>query len=66
MPTVFCRATRQKLRIVLKPTEDTENMSRAERQNAILESPVEELFEFKVPKYNLPEKAAYLIQLNAI
>lgn len=53
----FRRDTGQKLRIVLRPTKDTKNMSRGERQQAILESPVEELFEFKAPNFYLPEKA---------
>ena len=62
----FLPSYRQNSRIVLKPTEDTENMSRAERQNAILESPVEELFSLKFPNIICRKKLAYLIQLNAI
>ncbi len=55
--TFFCRDTGQKLRVVLKPDNGSKDLSRAERQQAILKSSVEELFEFKNPSFDLPEKA---------
>jgi len=53
----FRRDTGEKLRIVFKPENLSNDISREERQQAILESPVEKLFEFKEPAFDLPEKA---------
>lgn len=55
--TFFHRDTGQKLRIILKPRDDNDKLSKDERKKAILESPVEELFEFKNPGFDLPKKA---------
>ncbi|NLZ51705.1 MAG: formylmethanofuran dehydrogenase [Thermoanaerobacteraceae bacterium] len=55
--TFFRRDTGEKLRIVFKPDNSGKDMSREERQQAILASPVEELFEFKNPSFDLPERA---------
>lgn len=53
----FHRDTGEKLRIVFKADNKGKGMSREERQRAILESPVEELFDFKTPHFDLPCKA---------
>ena len=55
--TFFRRDTGQKLRIVLKSNEGSKELSREKRKQAILTSPVEELFEFKNPSFDLPKKA---------
>jgi len=55
--TFFRRDTGEKLRIVFKPDSVSKDMSREERKQAILKSPVEELFDFKNPGFDLPEKA---------
>jgi formylmethanofuran dehydrogenase subunit E len=55
--TFFRRDTGEKLRVVLKPNNGSKDLSRKERQQAILKSPVEELFEFKNPGFDLPQKA---------
>ena len=52
----FCRDTDKKLRMVFT-YKGKEDMSREERQQDILQSPIEELFDFKQPHYFLPEKA---------
>lgn len=51
----FNRKTGEKIRICLKPFE--KSMDRVERQAYLLEAPVEELFDFSVPQFELPEKA---------
>ena len=51
----FNRATGEGVRIVLKPTN--REMSRQDRQEKILNAPLEENFEFKKPKFPLPERA---------
>lgn len=53
----FCRDTGERLRIVFKADSLSKDLSREERQQAILESPVEKLFEFKEPGFDLPERA---------
>lgn len=55
--TFFRRDTGQKLRIILKPRDDNDKLSKDERKKLIMESPVEELFEFKNPGFDLPKKA---------
>jgi len=52
----FKRATGEKVRIVFKrPFE--KNMDRAVLQELILKAPLEDLFEFKSPAFDLPENA---------
>jgi formylmethanofuran dehydrogenase subunit E len=51
----FNRLNGQSLRVVLKPLP--QGMEREERQHYILNCAVEDLFEFKQPHYDLPEKA---------
>ncbi|MEW9121742.1 MAG: FmdE family protein [Thermotaleaceae bacterium] len=51
----FNRTTGKNLRVVLKPFQG--NMERKERQEYLLTAPLEEIFEFKEPKFTLPEKA---------
>ncbi|NLM52169.1 MAG: formylmethanofuran dehydrogenase [Firmicutes bacterium] len=51
----FKRATGEQVRIVLKPS--SREMDRKERQEYILNAPLEEIFDFKTPHYSLPERA---------
>ncbi|WP_330583566.1 FmdE family protein [Geosporobacter ferrireducens] len=51
----FHRPTNQSIRIVLKPFQV--EMGREERQAYLLNAPVEEIFEFKSPGFQLPERA---------
>jgi len=51
----YNRKDGSKLRVYLKRS-DVE-MTRDERQNYILTAPIDEVFEFSEPKYELPEKA---------
>ncbi|MTI66155.1 MAG: formylmethanofuran dehydrogenase [Firmicutes bacterium] len=51
----FNRSTNESIRIVLKPFE--KEMDREKRQELILNSNIEDIFEFKKPKFKLPEKA---------
>lgn len=51
----FNRKTKESLRVVSKPFQG--KMSREERQSYILNASIEELFDFKVPLFQLPEKA---------
>ncbi|ABR47703.1 formylmethanofuran dehydrogenase, subunit E region [Alkaliphilus metalliredigens QYMF] len=51
----FNRTTGESMRIVLKPSD--KKMDRGERQAYLLEAPIEEIFEFKTPKFELPERA---------
>lgn len=51
----FHRPGNKSVRIVLKPFKG--EMERRERQAYILNSPVEEIFDFKTPKFSLPEEA---------
>lgn len=53
----FCRDTGKKLRMVFKSNGKEEGISREERQKAILEGDIDELFEFKDPHFELPKKA---------
>ncbi|RKD33787.1 FmdE family protein [Thermohalobacter berrensis] len=53
--TFFRRNTNEGVRIVLKPLN--EEMDREKRQNYILTAPEEEIFQFKKPNFDLPEKA---------
>jgi formylmethanofuran dehydrogenase subunit E len=52
----YNRADGQKLRVCLKSPKK-EGMERSEWQALLLDSPVEELFNFSEPRYELPEKA---------
>lgn len=51
----FVRSTGESIRIVLKPTD--KEMTREEKQRYLLEAPIDELFEFKRPNFELPERA---------
>ncbi len=51
----FNRQSKEKVRLVLKPFKN--EMDRKERQEYILKADIEDLFEFKIPKYDLPDKA---------
>ncbi|AET66186.1 formylmethanofuran dehydrogenase subunit E [Desulfosporosinus orientis DSM 765] len=51
----FNRSNGEKLRMVIKPLNDT--MDRQQRQDYILSSPIDELFNFSEPTFDLPEKA---------
>ncbi len=53
--TFFKRKTGEGLRVVLKSFN--KEMDRIQRQKYILESDINEIFEFKKPHYGLPEKA---------
>jgi formylmethanofuran dehydrogenase subunit E len=53
--TFFNRATGEGIRIVLKKFDD--EMDRDKRKQYLLNIDVERIFEFKEPKFNLPEKA---------
>ena len=53
--TFYRRDTEEGIRIVLKSLERPQN--REEWMNSLLDSDVEEIFEFKSPKYPLPKKA---------
>lgn len=52
----YNRNNGDKIRIVLKPMES--NMDREERKQYILGASLDELFEYKVPKNNVPNKAS--------
>lgn len=51
----FERNTKKSIRVVLKPFNSS--MDRKERQEYLLNSLPEDIFEFKKPHYSLPEKA---------
>ncbi|MCK8827175.1 FmdE family protein [Natroniella acetigena] len=51
----FNRSTGESIRAVLKPVQ--QEMDREERQEYLLNAPIDDLFEFKTPDFNLPEKA---------
>lgn len=51
----FDRKTGKSIRMVLKSFNG--NMDRHERQEYILNAPIDEIFEYKEPRYNLPERA---------
>jgi formylmethanofuran dehydrogenase subunit E len=51
----FVRQSGACLRLVLKPLP--QEMERKERQEYLLQTPAAELFEFKKPRFNLPERA---------
>lgn len=53
--SVFNRSTGENIRIILKKFKN--EMDRSERQNYLLNADIEEIFEFKNPKFSLPEKA---------
>jgi formylmethanofuran dehydrogenase subunit E len=53
----FSRRTGESLRVVLKRWNNSNEMTREERQWHILEAPWDEVFEVKTPHYGLPEKA---------
>lgn len=52
----FNRKTGEKLRVYLKQQKNP-NMERAEWQEYLLNAPVDEIFSFSEPKFDLPEKA---------
>lgn len=58
----FNRTTGESIRIILKPSE--QEMERGERQAYLLKSPIEEIFEFKVPKFDLPKRAKLFTTIN--
>jgi len=51
----FVRSTGESIRVVLKPAD--KEMTREERKIYLLETPIDELFEFKKPQFELPEIA---------
>ncbi len=51
----YNRSTGESVRLVLKPFGD--DMDREKRQAYLLAAPAGEIFEFKTPKYAVPEKA---------
>lgn len=51
----YNRTNGESLRIILKPFK--EEMDRSQRQEFILNSPAEELFNFSTPTFELPERA---------
>jgi formylmethanofuran dehydrogenase subunit E len=53
----FERSTGKKIRIVLKKMLQKEGTDREALRKEILDSPCEELFDFKVPSFEPPEKA---------
>ncbi|NLL18572.1 MAG: formylmethanofuran dehydrogenase, partial [Clostridia bacterium] len=52
----FNRKTGEKLRVYLKQQKNPD-MERAEWQEYLLNAPVDEIFSFSEPKFDLPEKA---------
>ncbi len=58
----YNRKTGQKVRLVLKPLPKTE--SREEKQNYILDAPLEDVFEMKEPGYPVPEAARLFGSIN--
>lgn len=50
----FNRTNGESIRMIVKPFKD--EMDRKQRQEYILSSPVEEIFDFKKPTFELPEK----------
>jgi formylmethanofuran dehydrogenase subunit E len=53
----FNRKTGESIRLVLKRSEKDNQMTREERQNHILEGPLEEVYDIKKVHYEIPEKA---------
>lgn len=53
----FNRANGDKLRVYLKVRNSDKNMERDEFQEYLLNADIDEIFDFSIPKYNLPEKA---------
>ncbi|KYO68644.1 FmdE family protein [Thermovenabulum gondwanense] len=53
--TFFRRDTKEGIRIVLKPTD--KEMTREEKMKYLLNAPLEDIFEFKKPHYDIPGKA---------
>lgn len=53
----FNRKTGDKIRLVFKKKLDWQGMDMETLQNYILEAPIEELFDFKMPNYEIPDKA---------
>lgn len=53
--TFFNRTTGESIRILLKKFEN--EMDRKERKEYVLNADIEDIFEFKKPKFNLPERA---------
>ncbi|MDD4774230.1 MAG: FmdE family protein [Eubacteriales bacterium] len=52
----FNRADGRKLRVCLKPNKNSD-MDRSEWQEYLLSAPVDEVFSFSEPAYDMPEKA---------
>ncbi|MGB9975600.1 FmdE family protein [Thermovenabulum sp.] len=53
--TFFRRDTKEGIRIVLKPSD--REMTREEKMKYLLNAPLEDIFEFKKPRFDIPEKA---------
>jgi len=51
----FNRTSGESLRMIVKPFKG--EMDRRQRQEYILNSPVDEIFNFSIPRFELPEKA---------
>lgn len=51
----FGRKTGENIRMILKPF--TQKMDRKQRQEYILNAPIDEIFDFKKPMFEIPEKA---------
>ena len=60
----FNRKTGESARIILKYFPHAENISREERMKNILNAETEELFDFKIPQFKLPEKARIFKSVN--
>lgn len=53
----FNRKTGDKLRVYLKTRASDKDMDRAEFQDFLLNGDIDEIFDFSIPKYELPENA---------
>ena len=51
----FNRTNNESIRIVLKPSNS--KMEREERKIYLLQAPIEEIFEFKTPQFEIPKRA---------
>ena len=52
----FNRTNGEKIRVCLKP-DNNKDMDRAQRKEYLLNAPVDEIFTFSEPEFDLPEKA---------
>lgn len=57
----FNRSTGASLRVCLKQIK--REMERAERERYILKTPLDDLFDFSIPSYEVPEKARIFLSL---